>query len=239
MRIERENVLLRAFFRTLDKRRSLPAYEAFLARAVEAGCRGATVLTGREGFLPGTGLLQWRTLHITEDLPVVVEVIDAPHRIDDLLRIAGAELQCHLVTRERAAILVFRKKGGGTPVQGSESRGTEGAMPLAEEGTLLRIFIDESDHHGRKLVARELLEKAMAAGLDAGLVLHAPEGFGAHHVMHTTKIEIAMLDLPLIVELLGTEEKVRAFVPQLDAMVTEGIVTLEGVRILRFPTGNP
>jgi uncharacterized protein len=237
MRIQRENVLLRAYFRTADRIRSRSAPEAFLARAREAGCRGATVLVAAEGFLPGTGLLRRHPLRVVEDLPLVVEVIDTAHRVDGLLRGAGAELEGRLATRERAAILVFRRAGGGTPAPEPGPGGTEGAMPQESEGTLLRVFIDESDREGGKGVARELLERALAAGLDAGLVLRSQEGFGAHHAVHTTRLEIASMDLPVVVEILGGVETVRAFVPLLDGMVKEGIVTMEGVRILRYPPG--
>ncbi len=234
MRIQRENVLLRAFFSTLEKRGGRSASESFLARSGEAGCRGATVLVGREGFLGGGPVLREKAFSIARDLPVVVEVIDSPHRIEALLRLAGEDLRGRPVTLEKASILVFRDRGGGAPAPESPVAGTEGAMHREEEGVLLRIFIDESDRHGGRALSKELMERAAAAGLDGGIVLRAPQGFGAHHDVHSSRIEATAMDMPLVVEVLGAEEKVRAFLPFLDESVHEGLVTLEKVRLLRF-----
>jgi hypothetical protein len=236
MRIQRENVLLRAFFSTIEKRGRRAASESFLARAAEAGCRGATVLVGREGFLGGGPILREKAFTLAHDLPVVVEVIDTPHRIGALLRLAAEDLRGRPVTLEKASILVFRAKGGGAPAPESPAAGTEGAMHREEDGVLLRIFIDESDRHEGRGLSGLLMERAAAAGLDGGIVLRAPEGFGAHHDAHTSRIEATAMDMPLVVEVLGSEEKVRAFLPFLDESVHEGLVTLEKVRLLRYPS---
>ena len=234
MRIERENVLLRAFFSSLEKEGDLPAYEAFQRAAEEAGCRGATAFRGVEGIGPGGRALRRRLLAPAEDVPVVVEVIDTAGRIAGLLARAAPLLRCRFATTERAAVVVHRRGTGGPPPAAFSAPGKEGPMPREETGVLVRVFLSESDRHGWRPLAREILDRAAAGGMEMALVLKSPAGFGTHRAERSTKSEVGSLDQPVVVEIAGTEERVRALLPRLDEVLEEGLVTVEKVSILRY-----
>jgi PII-like signaling protein len=102
---------------------------------------------------------------------------------------------------------------------------------LDGEGLLLRLFIGESDHwHGKPLYEAILL-LARERGLAGCTVSRALAGFGAASRIHTTKIERLSMDLPIVIEIVDTPEKVRAFLPSVEEMVADGLATLEPVEV--------
>jgi len=105
------------------------------------------------------------------------------------------------------------------------------AMMLPEEGYLLRIFIGESDRHDGKLLHEWIVTKAREEGLAGATAIRAIMGFGAHSRLHTFKIERLSQDLPIIVEIVDTREKLEKFLALIDSVIVEGMATLEEVRI--------
>jgi PII-like signaling protein len=111
-------------------------------------------------------------------------------------------------------------------------------VTLSEDGMLLRIFIGESDkHHGRPLYEAIVL-KAREMGLAGATVLRGLMGYGAHSRVHTAKVLRLSEDLPIVVEIVDSEEKLRALLPWLDEVIEEGMVTLEKARVLRYRHGR-
>lgn len=107
-------------------------------------------------------------------------------------------------------------------------------MESGAEAVLLRIFIGESDHwHGRPLHLA-LVEKAREDGLAGATVLRGMEGFGAKSVIHTTRLLELSGDLPIVVEVVDTEEKINDFLEHVHEMVEDGLVTLERVRVVFY-----
>ena len=107
-------------------------------------------------------------------------------------------------------------------------------MELARDAMLLRIFIGESDRHeGRPLYERIVL-KAREMHVAGATVLRAPMGYGRSSRLHTTKILRLSEDLPIIIEIVDSEEKINEFLTVLDAMMGSGLVTLEKVQVLRY-----
>jgi PII-like signaling protein len=112
-------------------------------------------------------------------------------------------------------------------------------MKIPEEGCLLRIFIGESDHwHGRPLY-EAIVMKARELHLAGATVLRGPMGFGAHSRLHTTKILRLSEDLPMIVEIVDSKEKIDELMPHVDAMVQEGLVTLERAQVIKYRADPP
>ncbi len=106
------------------------------------------------------------------------------------------------------------------------------------ERTLMRIFIGESDkYHGTPLY-EALLEKFRQKGLAGATVLRGVAGYGASSVVHTEKVLRLSLDLPLIIEVVETEEAIQAILPELDAMIGGGLVTLERARVILYRPAN-
>ena len=106
-------------------------------------------------------------------------------------------------------------------------------MKIEEEAYLLRIFLGESDKHGHLPAYEAIVLKAREAGLAGATVLRGVMGFGRHSVMHTAKILRLSEDLPMVVEIVDTLQKIEPFVADLDSIVKEGLVTLEPVRAWR------
>jgi PII-like signaling protein len=107
-------------------------------------------------------------------------------------------------------------------------------MKLPSEAQLLRIFIGESDKfHGRPLY-EAIVEDARRRGLAGATVLRGTLGFGANSRIHTAKVLRLSEDLPMVVEIVDTPEKIEEFLPDLDAMIGEGLVTLEKVQVIAY-----
>jgi PII-like signaling protein len=109
-------------------------------------------------------------------------------------------------------------------------------MNVKVEGKLLRIFIGESDRWEGRPLYEAIVLKAREAGLAGATVLRGMEGFGAHQTVHTAKVLRLSDDLPIVVEIVDEGERIEKFLPQLDAMMGEGMVTLERVQILKYRT---
>ena len=107
-------------------------------------------------------------------------------------------------------------------------------MNIPEDGYLLRIFIGESDRHGQHPLYEAIVLKARETGLAGATVVRGVMGFGKNSVIHTAKILRLSEDLPMIIEIVDSPEKVEAFLPALDEMITDGLVTLERIKVLHY-----
>jgi len=112
-------------------------------------------------------------------------------------------------------------------------------MKTEEPGKLLRIFIGESDRCGYQPLYTAIVEAARKAGLASATVFKGIEGFGGHSVVHAARVFDLSSDLPVLVEIVDSEERIRAFLPTLDEMVKEGLVTLETVEVIAYRAGAP
>jgi uncharacterized protein len=110
-------------------------------------------------------------------------------------------------------------------------------VALIGEGVLLRIFIGEADRYAGRPLSEVIVEAARKAGLAGATAWKGFMGFGAHSRMHTAKVLRLSTDLPVIIEIVDIREKIEAFLPELDQLVGEGLVTLEraDVRMYRGP----
>ncbi len=107
-------------------------------------------------------------------------------------------------------------------------------MKLEGDGTLLRIYLGEQDKWHHTPLYEAIVLKAREMGLAGATVLRGPMGFGAHSHLHTAKILRLSEDLPVLIEIVDKEDKINAFLPVLDKMVGDGLVTLEKVHILTY-----
>lgn len=110
-------------------------------------------------------------------------------------------------------------------------------MQLPDEAVLLRIFLGESDRWRHQPLYEAIVMKARALHLAGATVLRGPMGFGAASRIHTAKILRLSTDLPMVIEIVDTEEKVQTLLPFLDEMMGGGLVTLEKVKVLHYRDG--
>ncbi len=107
-------------------------------------------------------------------------------------------------------------------------------MTIPEEGYLLRVFIGESDRHGHQPLYESIVLQAREAGLAGATVLRGMMGFGKHSILHTAKILRLSEDMPMIVEIVDSLEKIEAFLPVLDKLIKDGLVTIEKVKVIHY-----
>jgi hypothetical protein len=105
---------------------------------------------------------------------------------------------------------------------------------------LLRIYTEEGKMNGRRPLYEDIVLKARTAKLAGATVLRGPMGYGLHARIHTAKILDVSARLPLVIEIVDTEDKIRGFLPELEGMKDLGLVTLEKVEVIHAPGGgNP
>ena len=111
-------------------------------------------------------------------------------------------------------------------------------MKFPYESQLLRIYVGDGDRHDGHLLYEAIVRKAHDMGMAGATVLHGTMGFGAHSRLHTAKLLRLSEGLPVLVEIVDRPEKIEAFLPELDAMVEEGLVTLEKVTVVTYRHGE-
>lgn len=116
-------------------------------------------------------------------------------------------------------------------------------MQLPKDAVLLRVFTSESSRHEGRPLYEAVVLKAREMHLAGATVLRGPLGFGKSSRLHTSKILRLSLDLPIVIEIVDAQEKIDAFLPELDRMMDSGLVTMERVQVLHYrargETGEP
>jgi PII-like signaling protein len=111
-------------------------------------------------------------------------------------------------------------------------------MQLPEDAVLLRIYVGESDRWQHQPLYEAIVLKARELHLAGATVLRGPMGFGAASRIHTAKILRLSMDLPIVIEIVDTDEKVQALLPFLDEMMDGGLVTLEKIKVIHYREGK-
>ena len=111
-------------------------------------------------------------------------------------------------------------------------------MQIPTDAMLLRIFIGESDRWEHKPLYEAIVLKARELHLAGATVLRGPMGFGKSSRLHTAKILRLSMDLPLVIEIVDSEEKIQSFLPLLDKMMGGGLLTMEKVRVINYRAGQ-
>ncbi len=111
-------------------------------------------------------------------------------------------------------------------------------MHLPEDGKLLRIYLGESDRHEHQPLYETIVLKARELGLAGATVLRGPMSFGANSRLHTAKILRLSEDLPLIIEIVDTEENIQRLLPYLDSVMQGGLVTMEKVQVIKYKSDH-
>ena len=109
-------------------------------------------------------------------------------------------------------------------------------MKLSRDAMLLRIFIGEDDKADHKPLYEAIVLKAREMHLAGATVLRGPLGFGHSSVLHTTKIVRLSQDLPIVIEIIDTEEKINAFIDAVEGIMGSGLMTLEKVKVVQYGT---
>jgi len=252
MKLEAEQVLCRFHISNLARHGAEPLYQWIVETARREGDQGATVLKGFMGLQADGSIIHENLWALAQEVPVVIEVVDGPRHVERLLAHVEPAIKQGIITLERAHVVLYRAGNGDLKPRDSAQRYDVVAtrdsstawevrtMKIPEEGVLLRIFIGESDREkGRDRPLYEaIVHRAKEAHLAGATVLKGPLGFGRHSRLHTAKLLELSTDLPIVIEIVDAEEKINAFLPVVDELVTEGLVTLEAVRVLKYVAGT-
>lgn len=111
-------------------------------------------------------------------------------------------------------------------------------MHLPEDGVLLRVFVGESDTWKGKSLYRAIVEEARKLNLAGATVIRGIMGYGAASRIHTTRFLRLSEDLPIVIEIVDTEESIERLIPFLDRVVRDGLVTMEKARVIRYRHGQ-
>jgi len=248
LKLEAEQVLCRFHLSNLARHGTEPLYEWIVETARHEDLQGATVLKGFMGLQADGTIVREQAWAVAQEVPVIVEVVDGPRHVEKLLARVEPAMRAGTITLERAHIVLYRGSLADGKARDVAARydvvGTRGqsaalevkTMNGPEAGVLLRVFIGESDREkGRDRPLYEaIVHRAREAHLAGATVLRGPMGFGRHSRMHAAKLLDLSTDLPIVIEIVDSEEKINAFLPVVDELVTEGLVTLEAVRVLKY-----
>jgi uncharacterized protein len=249
MKLEGEQTLLRVYLRNTDKFgwwRS--AGEALVGRARKRGLAGATVLRGFFGLDIDGQLIEPHLFSLSERRPVIIEFVDSRQAIGAFLADVAEIVPEGLATLERGHVLLYRSNQQAVSKVAARLTVPEGvsdlstlptaeefpAMQLSENGQLLRIFVGESDVWNNEPLYRAIVMKVKELGLAGATVLQGAMGFGANSRVHTTRLLELSTDLPIVIEVVDTANKIEELMPFLDQTVAEGMITIEAVKVLRY-----
>jgi hypothetical protein len=244
-----EKVLLRVYLQSADRSPHTPTYERIVHAARKEKLAGATVLRGILGA-GYHGIIKSSAWSIAEHVPIVVEIVDSAEKIANFVKDSLDKIMVGgMLTLERAAVLMVR---GGSHDPPANLEPAAALAPLStlpklepgnlmttnERGVLLRVFIGESDKWEHKPLYEAIVQKVRELGLAGATVLRGTEGFGANSVVHTSHLLEMSTDLPIVIEIVDSEEKIKLLLPHLETMVKEGMVTMEYVVVVMYGAGR-
>jgi PII-like signaling protein len=204
-------------------------YAAVLDYLFDQGVSGANVVRGIAGFGVDHHLHTTRALALTENLPVKIQFIESPEKIEELLPTLKEMVGNSLIELQNTLV---SKPSEATHKQAHSDVG----LPIKKEGKakLMRIYVGENDKWRDKPLYQALVE-AMRDNEIAGVTLYKGIlGYGANRRIHQEKTLSLSSDPPVLLSVIDTEEKVRAFFPVLEDMLQQGLVVLSNVDVIKY-----
>ncbi len=245
MSIASEQVLLRIYLQSTDRAPFTPSYQRIVQEARRQNLAGATVLRGILGA-GHHGVIESARLSLVQHEPIIVEIVDSAEKITAFVRGPLDQIMVGgMITLERAAVMMYRHRNQ----QKSENlRLATATQPLStipqielgdhmtsnDVGVLLRVFIGESDRFNNQPLYEAIVQKTRELGLAGATVLRGSEGFGARSVVHKAALLEMSSDLPIVIEIVDGQDNMNRLLPHLEAMVAEGMITMEYVKILLY-----
>lgn len=244
-----EQVLLRAYLQSADRNPHTPTYERLVQLARREGLAGATVLRGIMGS-GSRGIVAPSNWAIVQRAPIIVEIVDASEKVQKFIDDPVGRIMVHgMLTLERANVMMYRQRRHDQPNKlqlGALLRPLSTIpkiqprpnMTINEDGVLLRVFAGESDRVQGRALHEAIVHKARELGLAGATVLRGTEGFGANSVVHKATLLEMSTDLPVLIEIADSRDKIQLLLPYLEQVVQEGMITMEYVAIV-FYRHNP
>jgi PII-like signaling protein len=204
-------------------------YAAILDFLFYRGVSGANVVRGMAGFGADHHLHSTRILRLTENLPVKIEFIEAPEKVEEILPKLHEMAGTGLIEVQDTTVIkpaeVAKK---------AEYRGEPHALKSEGKAKLMRIYVGESDKWKDKPLYKAIVESLRANDIAGVTVYKGILGYGANKRMHKGSALSLSHDCPVMLSVIDTEEKLRKMTPILDEMVQQGLVVLSNVDIIKY-----
>lgn len=207
-------------------------YSAILDFLFYRGISGATVVRGIAGFGADHHLHTTRIERLTENLPIKIEFIESAQKVGELLPKLQEMVGTGLIELQDTSVIKPSETSHGSAPHPSVS-------PLKSEGKakLMRIFIGENDKWHDKPLYKALVESMRANDIAGVTVYQGILGYGANRRIHKDTALHLSHDRPMMLSVVDTEERLRAFFPVLDQMVQQGLVVLSDVDVIKYTHG--
>ena len=213
-----------------EKYKGEPAYEYVLKFLLRHGCAGATVTRAIAGYGASGELHRARVFSLTEDVPMRIEVVDSEKKITALLPWIYEIVGSGLIEVQDTEVIKYSKHE--TPAEGEQAMKHE---KLEGEAKMLRISIGEDDRWEGEPLHEAIVKRLRMMDVAGATVYRGLVGYGAQQRLHKKSGWLGLsTDLPIMLTVIDTEEKIRVVLPILDEMVDEGLVVLSDVEIIKY-----
>ena len=217
------------YVNTLQHYKSKPVYEAIVEFAHRHGCSGATVTKAVSGYGRSGKVHEAHLFSITEDVPMRVEVVDSEQKINALLPFIYDMVDKGLIEVQDTQVI----KHSTHKAQAEETHAMKHEK-LEGRAKLLRIYIGEDDRWEDEPLHEAIVKKLRMMDIAGATVYRGLIGYGAQNRVHRTGFLGLSKDLPIMLSVIDTEEKIRGVLPVLDEMVDEGLIALSDVEIIKY-----
>ena len=217
------------YVNTLQHYKSKPVYEAIVEFAHRHGCSGATVTKAVSGYGRSGKVHEAHLFSITEDVPMRVEVVDSEQKINALLPFIYDMVDKGLIEVQDTQVI----KHSTHKAQAEETHAMKHEK-LEGRAKLLRIYIGEDDRWEDEPLHEAIVKKLRMMDIAGATVYRGLIGYGAQNRVHRSGFLGLSKDLPIMLSIIDTEEKIRGVLPVLDEMVDEGLIALSDVEIIKY-----
>ncbi len=245
--IPHEASLLRVYSQAIDKWHGVPLYRAIVEAARHRHMAGASVFPVELGYGSHRKLHDIASEYASFDIPIVVEVVDAPERVAELVVELETMISEGLVVVGQACVLRYThgtEREGALPRESSPDHpsrlkrisGEEGttAMKIEGEGKRMTVYVGSADTWKGRNLAVAITERCRELGLAGATVSRGVMGFGKHSVIHKAHLLGLSDDLPEKIEIVDRPEEIDRVLPVIDEMIGGGLIVVENVHVIRY-----
>jgi PII-like signaling protein len=217
------------YVNTLQRSHGKPVYEQVVEFLHRHGCAGATVVKGVAGYGESGRVHEAHLFSLTADVPVRIEAVDTPGKIDALLPFIYDIVDKGMIEVVDTEVIKFTRHKPET-----EETQRMKHLKLEGEAKLLRIYIGEDDRWEGEPLHEAIVKKLRMMDIAGATVYRGMIGYGAQNRVHRPGFLGLSNDLPIMISIIDSEEKIRAVLPALDEMVDEGLIALSDVEIIKY-----
>ena len=217
------------YVNTLQHYRSKPVYEALVEFFHRHGCAGATVTRAVSGYGLSGKVHEAHLFSLTEDVPMRVEVVESEQKIEALLPFVYDMVDKGLIEVQDTQVIKHT----------TEAAKAEEAQPMKHDkleghAKMIRIYVGEDDRWEDEPLHEAIVKKLRMMDIAGATVYKGLMGFGAQQRVHRSGFLGLSRDLPIMITIIDSEEKIRRVLPVMDEMVDEGLIALSDVEIIKY-----